>query len=199
MHSKAPHSQQEGRQIMLGLLLLAGAGQSGSGPAPVSYVCHNATDQPAAPNLRLLMNLTTSRACEERCSADPHCVAYVVADCTAGSHWLGQCGGAKPCDVPKGRLDCWLKSGTTPAQPSGCRQICTNGRAPAPAPPRPAPGPAPSYTCTRAGACVPGVGHVSYTDPSCFHQCAPGTEAAAAEHTEPRPVRQPARVQDCGK
>ena len=158
----------------------------------VSYQCHNATDQPAAPNLRLLTNLSTATACEQLCTTDPHCVAYVVADCTLAGGWLNQCGGAKPCDVPKGRLDCWLKSGTTSFQGSGCRRICTNGRAPQPAPPPPPPAPIRHFVCTREGACEPGIGHVSYTDPSCFHQC-------TANGSSPEGGRPESRTEEAGQ
>jgi hypothetical protein len=159
----------------LQLLLLAAAVGQGDGSsassAGMTYACRNATDQPAAPNLLFLSNLSTSAACGALCTANPRCVGYVVADCTAAGGWLGQCGGAKPCDVPKGRLDCWLKSATTPELASGCRRICTNNRAPAPAPPSPPPAPVRKYMCTHEGRCVAGVGHVSFTDPNCFNQC----------------------------
>ena len=136
-----------------------------AGATYLTYKCLNATDQPTAPNIVLLSNLTEESQCAARCTANAKCTSYVTGDCSIGSKWYKQSGGAKPCDIPKGKFLCWLKSSIAGGQEGqGCRRLCVNGRTP---PPPPA---AKSFVCAAA-KCVPGTGRVSYLDPKCYGQC----------------------------
>eukprot|EP01047_Picozoa_sp_COSAG01_P049027 COSAG01_NODE_4819_length_4719_cov_3.955628_1_plen_609_part_00 len=120
-----------------------------------NYTCVDGMDQPHAYNLPGFApyrhsNLTSAAQCEALCTANQACVSFVVADCTAGSHWHAQCGapgtgGAHPCDVPRGELQCFLKGNAITSTPSKCRRICTK-RGGGPTPKRP-PNPCPNGGC----------------------------------------------------
>ena len=56
----------------------------------MAYSCFDATDQPHAHNLPETdsypgKRLNSSAQCEALCTANPACVSYVVADCSAGA------------------------------------------------------------------------------------------------------------------